>query len=74
MAGNDQIAFYSAVAGLLSIDRLAKPGLARCLSSKFVTDTSSSYNKMERLGKGLVWKASLPTEPGCFHAHSRLAI
>ena len=33
MTGNDQIAFYSAVPGYYPIDRLAKPGLARRLSS-----------------------------------------
>ena len=35
MAGNDQIAFYSAVPGYYPIDRIAKSGVARCLSSKF---------------------------------------
>ena len=33
--GNDQIAFYSAVPGYYPSTGYAKPGLARCLSSKF---------------------------------------
>ena len=62
MAGNDRIAFYSAVPGYYPSTEFAKPSLARCLSSKFATPMSSSYNKMERLGKGLLWNGVSTTD------------
>ena len=68
MAGNDQIAFYSACSGLLSTDWFAKPGLACCLSSKFATRASSSYNKMERWERAWCGTVSLRLTTGCFYA------
>ena len=56
--GNDQIAFYSAVPGYNperihpSCPVAAKPGLACRLSGKLNAEFPS-YNKLERLGKGL---------------------
>ena len=54
--GNDQIGFYSTVPGYY-------PGSSYQSPVSFVAyrvnslSTSSSYNKMERMGKGLVWNA-----------------
>src|SRR5438270_2120330 len=54
MAGNDQIAFYSAVPGYYPSAGSQSPVslVAYRVNSN---STSSSYNKMERMGKGLVW-------------------
>jgi hypothetical protein len=54
MAGNDQIAFYSAVPGYYPPTGSQSPVslVAYRINSN---STSSSYNKMERMGKGLVW-------------------
>ena len=54
MAGNDQIAFYSGVPGYYPLTGSQSPVslVAYRVNSN---PSSSSYNKMERLGKGLVW-------------------
>jgi type II secretory pathway component PulJ len=54
--GNDQIAFYSAVPGYYPSTGSQSPVslVAYRVNSN---STLSSYNKMERLGKGLVWNA-----------------
>ena len=59
--GNDQIAFYSAVPGYYPATGSQSPVslVAYRVNSNV---TSSSYNKMERLGKGLVWNAVSTTD------------
>ena len=54
MTGNDQIAFYSGVPGYYPATGSQSPVslVAYRVNS---ASTSSSYNKMERMGKGLVW-------------------
>src|SRR5947209_17420518 len=54
MTGNDQIAFYSAVPGYYPSTGSQSPVslVAYRINSN---STSSSYNKLERMGKGLVW-------------------
>ena len=54
--GNDQIAFYSAVPGYYPATGSQSPVsvVAYRVNSAL---TSLAYNKMERLGKGLVWNA-----------------
>jgi hypothetical protein len=54
--GNDQIAFYSAVPGYYPPTGSQSP-LSLVAYRVNSTSTLSSYNKMERLGKGLVWNA-----------------
>lgn len=60
--GNDQIAFYSNVPGYYPTGGLQSPVslVAYRVNS---ASTSSSYNKMERMGKGLLWNAATPTPP-----------
>ena len=60
MAGNDQIAFYSAVPGYYPAASNQSPVslVAYRVNS---SSTSSSYNKMERMGKGLLWNGATPT-------------
>jgi len=60
MAGNDQIAFYSAVPGYYPTASNQSPVslVAYRVNS---SSTSSSYNKMERMGKGLLWNGATPT-------------
>ena len=54
--GNDQIAFYSLVPGYYPATGLQSP--VSLVAYRVNSDSaSSSYNKMERLGKGLVWNA-----------------
>src|SRR6266513_643988 len=59
--GNDQIAFYSAVPGYYPATGSQSPVslVAYRVNSN---STLSSYNKMERLGKGLVWNAVSTTD------------
>lgn len=61
MAGNDQIAFYSAVPGYYPPTGSQSPVslVAYRVNS---TSTSSSYNKIERMGKGLVWNGVSSTD------------
>jgi hypothetical protein len=58
---NDQIAFYSAVPGYYPSSGAPSPVslVAYRVNSN---QTSSSYNKMERLGKGLVWNGVSTTD------------
>jgi hypothetical protein len=58
--GNDQIAFYSAVPGYYPASSYQSP--VSLVAYRVNADsTSSSYNKMERMGKGLLWNAATPT-------------
>ena len=61
MTGNDQIAFYSAVPGLLSTDGSQSPVSLVAYRVNSLS-TSSSYNKLERMGKGLVWSGVSQTD------------
>lgn len=60
MTGNDQIAFYSAVPGYYPPAGSQSPVslVAYRVNSR---STSSSYNKTERMGKGLLWNGVDPT-------------
>lgn len=54
MAGNDLMAFYSAVPGYYPPTGWQSP--VSLVAYRVNSDsTSSSYNKLERMGKGLVW-------------------
>jgi hypothetical protein len=58
--GNDRIAFYSAVPGFYPSASFQSP--VSLVAYRVNSDsTSSSYNKMERMGKGLLWNAATPT-------------
>jgi len=60
MPGNDQIAFYSAVPGYYPTTSYQSPVslVAYRVNS---SSSTSSYNKLERMGKGLLWNAATPT-------------
>ncbi len=59
--GNDQIAFYSAVPGYYPATGSQSP--LSLVAYRVNSDTTSaSYNKMERMGKGLVWNAVSTTD------------
>src|ERR1700730_4052720 len=53
MTGNDQIAFYSRVEGYYSTNSQSHLSLVGYRVNSDLT--SASYNKLERLGKGLAW-------------------
>jgi hypothetical protein len=55
MTGNDQIAFFSAVPGYYPAASKQSP------VSLVAYRVNSNSNKMERLGKGLLWNAAAPT-------------
>ena len=58
---NDQIAFYSAVPGYYPSSGAQSP--VSLVAYRVNSDpSSSSYNKMERLGKGLVWNGASTTD------------
>jgi hypothetical protein len=61
MTGNDRIAFYSGVPGYYPPTGSQSPVslVAYRVNSN---STSSSYNKMERMGKGLVWNGVSSTD------------
>jgi hypothetical protein len=61
MAGNDRIAFYSGVPGYYPPTGSQSPVslVAYRVNS---ASTSSLYNKMERMGKGLVWNGVSTTD------------
>jgi type II secretory pathway component PulJ len=59
--GNDQIAFYSNVPGYYPSTGSQSP-LSLVAYRVNSDSTSSAYNKMERLGKGLVWNAVSTTD------------
>jgi type II secretory pathway component PulJ len=59
--GNDQIAFFSAVPGYYPSSAWKSP--LSVVSYRVNSDsTSSSYNKLQRLGKGLVWNGVAPAD------------
>ena len=60
-AGNDQIAFFSAVPGYYPPSGAQSP-LALIAYRVNSDSTSSSYNKLQRLGKGLVWNGVSPAD------------
>ena len=61
MTGNDQIAFYSAVPGYYPPTGSQSP--VSLVAYRVNSDpTSSSYNKMQRMGKGLVWNGVSSTD------------
>jgi len=64
--GNDRIAFYSAVPGYYPALPTPTPNSNSPVSLVAYrvnsTASSSSYNKMERMGKGLVWNAVSTTD------------
>jgi len=58
--GNDQIAFYSAVTGYYPSPSKQSP--VSLVAYRVNSDsTSLSYNKVERMGKGLIWSGASPT-------------
>jgi hypothetical protein len=61
MTGNDQIAFYSTVAGYYPSSTLQSP---LSLVSYRINSTSASgrFNKLERLAKGLLWNGASATD------------
>jgi type II secretory pathway component PulJ len=59
--GNDQIGFYSAVPGYYPATGSQSP-LSLVAYRVNSSSTSASYNKTERLGKGLVWNAVSTTD------------
>ena len=73
MTGNDQIAFYSAVPGYYPPTGSQSP--VSLVAYRVNSDsTSSSYNKMERMGKGLVWNGVSLTTCRLFSCHLTIAI
>jgi type II secretory pathway pseudopilin PulG len=60
MAGNDQIAFYSAVPGYYPATGSQSP-ISLVAYRVNSNSASFSYNKVERLGKGLVWNGVDPS-------------
>ena len=60
MAGNDRIAFYSAVPGYYPSTGYESP--LSLVAYRIQSDSSSSsYNRLERMGKGLLWNAAAPS-------------
>jgi hypothetical protein len=58
--GNDQIAFYSTVTGYYPSPSKQSP--VSLVAYRVNSDsTSPSYNKVERMGKGLIWSGASPT-------------
>ncbi len=61
MAGNDRITFYSSVPGYYPTPSYQSP--VSLVGYRVNSDsTSSSYNKMERMGKGLIWNGVSETD------------
>lgn len=58
--GNDTIAFYSTVPGYYPTSGFQSP-LSLVAFRVNSDSTSPAYNKMVRMGKGLLWNASTPT-------------
>jgi prepilin-type N-terminal cleavage/methylation domain-containing protein len=59
-AGNDQIAFFSMVAGYYPPTGSQSP--LSLVAYRINADTSSSsFNRMQRMGKGLIWSSVSPT-------------
>jgi hypothetical protein len=60
--GNDQIAFYSTVSGYFPRSNYQSP--LSLVAYRVNSDSaSSSYNKMERMGKGLLWNGAPSPSP-----------
>ena len=59
MAGNDRIAFYSAVPGYYPLASGQSP-VSLVAYRINAGGASSVFNKMERMGKGLVWNGVDP--------------
>lgn len=60
-AGNDQIAFYSQVSGYYPSSGAQSP--VSLVTYRVNSDSASfSYNKLERMGKGLVWNGVSATD------------
>jgi prepilin-type N-terminal cleavage/methylation domain-containing protein len=72
-AGNDQIAFYSMVTGYYPTPSKQSPVSLVCY--RINSDSASlSYNKLERMGKGLIWNGASATHvPILFRAPSAAA-
>jgi hypothetical protein len=64
MTGNDQIAFFSAVPGYYPSGSTSTQQSPLSLLAYRINSNSSSaaYNKLERLGKGLVWNGVSTTD------------
>jgi hypothetical protein len=60
-AGNDQIAFFTGVPGYYATSG-ARSSLSLVAYRVNSSSTSASYNKLERLGKGLVWNGVSTTD------------
>src|SRR5438105_10603065 len=59
-AGNDRIAFFANVPGYYRSTSSQSP--LSLVAYRINADTTSpSYNRMERMGKGLLWSSTLPT-------------
>src|SRR5437762_2508418 len=58
--GNDQIAFYSSVPGYYPASIYQSPVSLVAYRVNSLS-SSSSYDKLERMGKGLLWNAATPT-------------
>ena len=60
---NDQMAFYSAVPGYYSSSSSSQQSPLSLVAYRVNSDpNSASYNKLERLGKGLVWNGVPPPD------------
>jgi hypothetical protein len=69
--GNDQIAFYATVSGYSSSNSLSPVSLVAYRVNS--TSTSTSFNKLERMSKGLVWNGASTTDPPILFAPIALA-
>jgi prepilin-type N-terminal cleavage/methylation domain-containing protein len=71
--GNDQLAFYSTVAGYYPSSSKQSP--FSLISYRVNSDSSATtYNKLERMGKGLIWNGTSPSFiPILFNAPSATA-
>jgi len=63
MAGNDRIAFYSAVPGYYPPSIGYESPLSLVAYRINSDSTSSSNNRLERMGKGLLWNAATSSPP-----------
>ena len=61
MAGNDRIAFYSAVPGYYPGSGGYESPLSLVAYRINSDSAASSYNRLERMGKGLLWNAATPS-------------
>lgn len=71
--GNDQIAFYSTITGYYPSPTKQSP--ISVVAYRINSDSASAaYNKLERMGKGLIWNGASPTYvPILFNAPSAAA-